>query len=111
MHKTAFNTTDQPVIIDDAGRQIGGYDWGTISTTEERASDALDAKILVLVDRPEGVEINPSAQAAFDVTDAADELASLPADEVKALVEDDDVNKAEAVEQAARSGKSPKGAR
>lgn len=106
MHKTAFNTTDQPVAIDEAGRRIGGREWGTINTTDPVAKAALEDGTLVITDRPEGDDINPDAAEAFAVTDAAADLDARPADEVKDLVEDDTATKAEAVEQAARGSKA-----
>jgi hypothetical protein len=109
MHKTAFNTTDQPVAIDEEGRRIGGREWGTINTTDPVAKQALEDGLIVITERPAGNdEINPQAAEAFAVTEAAAELAELPADEVKQLVDDDDATKAEAVEKAARSGGTSK---
>lgn len=111
MHKTAFNTTDQPVTVDAEGRMIGGQEWGSINTTADEAKALLEQGIIVIVDKPgDDADVNPEAAAAFDATDRLAELAALPADEVKdqaveAGVADDasDVTKAEAVEKLGRS--------
>lgn len=50
VYKTAFNTTDSPVVIDDEGHVLGGNEWGTVETTDDAVKAALDSGDLVLVD-------------------------------------------------------------
>jgi hypothetical protein len=77
----AFNPTDGPVIIDIAGRSLGGGEWGAIDITDDIAKDALDTHRLVRPAEP-GKGANPEAlrahkraqalsarQGAFDATE------------------------------------------
>lgn len=59
MFVTAFNRTQTPVIIDDAGRVLGGLEWGTVAVTQSRTQDAVARGALVLVDIT-----NPSTTAS-----------------------------------------------
>lgn len=67
MHKTAYNPTDGPMVVDEEGRVIGGRDWGTVNTTDPVAKVLLDDDSILLVDRSD--DMNPDATAAFDRTD------------------------------------------
>lgn len=64
MYKTAFNPGDSPVVVDGEGRTIGGGEWGTVQTTEDSASAALDSGALVIVevDDAESGDLNPEAR-------------------------------------------------
>jgi hypothetical protein len=51
-YKLAYNPTDGPVVIDTAGRMIGGREWGAADTTDEFAKTATEQGRLVLPDPP-----------------------------------------------------------
>lgn len=75
MDRTAFNTTDRPLVVDDEGRVVPGLDWGTVSTTNDRVTSLLDQGLLVLVDEPKGgVDADSPAADAFDRTRAVASL-------------------------------------
>lgn len=42
MFRPAFNPTASPVLVDGAGRSIGGGEWGAVDTTEPRVREALN---------------------------------------------------------------------
>lgn len=70
MFKTAYNPNETPVVVDDLGHVIPGLDWGTVETTANPAKDALDAGLLVLVERPgRNANVEPDAAEAFDRTE------------------------------------------
>jgi len=49
MLKLAYNSTNT-VISDSQGYSIGGYDWGTVDTTDDVSSGELSAGRLILAD-------------------------------------------------------------
>lgn len=92
-HKTAYNPSDDPLVVDTEGRVIGGREWGTYDTTDEVAKSLLASGALVPVERPEGnVDLNPDAVAAFDRTAEiearADEVRSLDKDTLLEAAQD-----------------------
>lgn len=65
MLRTAFNTSDTPITVDDLGHQIGPGEWGTATTTYEGTSRAQGQGSLLFVDVDVEVEgQNPDAVAA-----------------------------------------------
>jgi hypothetical protein len=48
----AYNPTDGPVVIDAAGRTLGGREWGPANTTDDFVKQAVDARRLVLAAIP-----------------------------------------------------------
>lgn len=112
MHKTAFNTTDGPLVIDDAGHTIGGGEWGTVQTTDPLVQAAVDADLLVVADIPDGDDVDPNARAAADRTaevhDRSESLGALEPAELQKLagksgVESEGLTKAKLVSALERS--------
>lgn len=64
MHRTAYNSTDRPVVIDDEGRIIAGRDYGTVDDSKEEVKEALALDYLILVEVGTGADINPAAAEA-----------------------------------------------
>jgi hypothetical protein len=66
----AFNPTDSPVLIDSAGRTLGGGEWGAVNLSDPFAQEASEAGRLVLPDlrtsgaTPEALEAKASADRA-----------------------------------------------
>lgn len=92
--KTVFNTTDSPVVVDSEGRSIGGFEHGTVDTTEDLASDAMDAHVLIPSVLPTGdVEVDPQVKAAHaatkDRTEKAERLRKMEKDDLAALAASD----------------------
>jgi hypothetical protein len=75
-YKLAYNPTDGPVVIDTAGRMIGGRDWGAVDTTDDLTKTAVEQGRLVLPDppgkgaRPEALHAHRHAQALSDRQEA-----------------------------------------
>lgn len=66
---TVFNTTDQPVLVDADGREVGGREWGTADTTAAATKAAFDNGSLIRADIPAEGEVNPLAAEAAARTD------------------------------------------
>lgn len=64
MFVTAYNPTDGPVLIDDAGRVLGGGEFGPVDTTEQPTKDALEDGRLVRPDSEPGRGASDEAIAA-----------------------------------------------
>ena len=78
MFRTAYNTTDAPVVVDSEGRSIGGGEWGTVETTEDAVKAALEAGSLEIIagELDDGPGQNPDALKAQEETQRlADEAA------------------------------------
>jgi len=59
VYRSVYNTSDQPVTVDAQGHTIGGREWGTVQTTEDRADRLIGNRTLVFVaDPPAGVRID-----------------------------------------------------
>lgn len=56
----AYNPTDRPVIIDSAGRSLGGGEFGAVDSTDDLAKAALAEGALIRPDAP-GKGANPDA--------------------------------------------------
>jgi hypothetical protein len=75
-YKLAYNPTDSPVVIDTAGRVIGGREWGAVDTTDEVAKTAAEQGQLVLPSppgkgaRPEALHAHRRAQALSERQEA-----------------------------------------
>ena len=70
VYKTAFNTTDSPVVIDDEGHILGGHEWGTVETTADAVKSGLDSGRLVLVDATsDSGDLDPRARDALQRTE------------------------------------------
>ena len=80
MYKVAYNSTSGPVVIDDAGRVIGGGEWGVVDSTSDATKQAIDAGRLVWADEPPADGGNPAAIDAFEhgafLTSRADALSA-----------------------------------
>lgn len=46
--KRVFNPTDQPVVIDDEGRVLGGGEWAELDTTDDLIKSLLDREQLLV---------------------------------------------------------------
>jgi hypothetical protein len=57
------NPTDGPVLLDSAGRMLGGHEWGAADTTDDMAAAALDSGRLIRPAAP-AKDANPDALAA-----------------------------------------------
>jgi hypothetical protein len=103
----AYNPTDGPVIIDSAGRSLGGGEFGAVDTSDDLARAAVAAGRLVQPDPP-GKGANPVAvqahrraealtdrQTAFTALDKP-RLHDLAVD-AELIAVDDDPHKAEIV--------------
>lgn len=63
--KLAFNTEQTPALVDSAGYQIGGFDWGVVDTTDDLAKAGLDAgRLLEADEKVLAASDNPNALAA-----------------------------------------------
>lgn len=72
-YATGFNTTPGPLVIDRAGRSLGGGEWGALRPDEQPAKGLIADGQILLVERPEGVadeDLAPGALAAFEATAA-----------------------------------------
>ena len=87
MYKTAYNTTDTPLVVDDDGRVLPARSFGTVQSTAEQVKSAVERGEVVFHDRPsKNVAISPEAKAAFDETDrVADRAAKFDGFERDAL--------------------------
>lgn len=67
----AFNTTDAPVLVDEAGYVIDGKGWGPVDTADPLGKAELDAGRLVPVTEKSllAAKDNPAAQAAIAALD------------------------------------------
>lgn len=110
----AYNPTDRPVIIDSAGRSLGGGEFGAVDTSDPLAKTALAADELVRPDDP-GKGANPAAvqahRRAQALTDRQTAFAALDKPRLleistdAALVEDgSDPSKTELVTALVHSG-------
>jgi hypothetical protein len=72
MFRPAFNGTDQPLVIDDDGRTLGGNEWGAVDADTDRVKTHVEAGSLIVVD-PESISeaANPDAVAAKAHADRA----------------------------------------
>jgi hypothetical protein len=59
----AYNPTDSPVIIDIAGRALGGGEWGAVDPVDVHTAAAVDGSRIVLAAAP-GKDAGPAAVAA-----------------------------------------------
>lgn len=64
----AYNTTDRPVLIDPAGRQLGGGEWGAVDSTNDEVRTGVDLGMLVLktVDELLVADVVPEARDAAE---------------------------------------------
>lgn len=70
-YRTAYNTTDRPVVIDDDGRIAAGGEWTPVLASHDLVRAAVDRGDLVFVDDPGGDEKgHPDAVAAFAAVEA-----------------------------------------
>lgn len=67
-YKTVFNTSADALVVSSESRVIGGYEWGSVDSSDPAASALIDSGTLVVQERPEG-EISEDAATAFDATD------------------------------------------
>src|SRR3954466_12002352 len=65
---TAYNTTPGPLVIDQAGRTLGGYEWGTVRADRAPARALLESGQLVKVEPRNDPGVNPDAALAFTET-------------------------------------------
>lgn len=70
---TVYNTTQSPVTVDEAGRQVGGGEWASVETNPVVTWALADGR-LVVVDPPTAGS-NPDAAAAAQQTAAANSTA------------------------------------
>lgn len=88
MFVVAYNPTDGPVLIDDAGRVVGGGEWAPVDSTDETAKAAFDAGRLLRAEAP-ARDANPLAvQAAAQAkafTDRSRAFAALDRDDLAEL--------------------------
>jgi hypothetical protein len=71
---TVGNSTDNPLVVDEAGRFIEAHGFGTANVSRQPAKRLLEDGMLVLVEVPEsdptsGDEVNPAARRAARVTE------------------------------------------
>lgn len=64
MYRPAFNRTDRPVLIDAAGRQLGGREWGAVDTTSDEVKRAVANDELRTYTAEFGDDANDDAKAA-----------------------------------------------
>lgn len=67
--KLAYNTTDSPILVDEAGYVIGGRSWGPVDANDVRALAEYDAGRLV--------DANEEALTASGNPDAIDAVRAL----------------------------------
>lgn len=73
MYRLAYNPTDSPVLVDAAGRTLGGREWGPVKTTADEVKVAHDAGRLVYVEL-DAKHRNRVDEAASRAHDRVDEL-------------------------------------
>lgn len=66
---TAYNSSDGPLVVDQAGRTIAGRDYGTVEPDRAPASRLIEAGHLVLIEHTTG-DVSEAGAAAFAATDA-----------------------------------------
>jgi hypothetical protein len=103
----AYNPTDGPVVIDAAGRTLGGREWAPANTTDDFVKQAVDAGRLVLAAAPakdaaaEPVKAHREAQRLTERQRALQALEKLQLLELAVTGglygENDDPNKADLV--------------
>lgn len=123
MFAPAYNPTDHPVLIDGAGRTLGGGDWGVVWRTADAVVAAVDRDDLVVLseamvpkdlasaahDAREAIEAARAAQEAHDDLEAVDKevlvaaLERVDVEHPEALAE---LHKAELVRELALAGVS-----
>jgi hypothetical protein len=70
-YKTAFNTLDVPVVVDDEGRSIPGRGWAPVLTSVDQVRAAVDQGFLVYVTADgDSADIDADAREALAATDA-----------------------------------------
>lgn len=70
MYVTAYNTSNEPLVVDVEGRGIGAHEWGTVDTTDEVAKPLLASGALVKSEAPKGDDVSPAFLAAEERTQA-----------------------------------------
>lgn len=76
LYKTAYNTSDQAIVVDDLGHVLGGGDWGAVDVTCASVKAAIDADLLLLVNvdkLPEGSLVRGEVWDAMASADARNE--------------------------------------
>lgn len=83
-YSTVKNVSGSPLPITGAGSVLGAGEFGTANVDAQPAKGHVDARRLVVVERPSGdVELDAGASAAFDETDARNAgSSSAPAEDV-----------------------------
>lgn len=92
MFVAAHNPTDQAVVVDDAGRTLGGGEWGVVDTTADQVKTAVDAARLTLApdlkaDSGNTADANDAARTAETAEKRRRQLDALDADAVHALAD------------------------
>lgn len=64
MYRPAFNRTDRPVLIDAAGRQLGGREFGAVDTTSDEVKRAVANDELRVYTADFGDDAHPDAVEA-----------------------------------------------
>lgn len=65
--RLAANTSDTPVIVDDAGHALGGHEYGAADTQSQAVKDAAARRVLVFPDPPPRNARTPAAAALREV--------------------------------------------
>lgn len=111
MYRLAYNPTDAPMLIDAAGRTLGGGEWGPVSSTADEVKAALEADTLVYVDLADDAEASVPAAAArtrvAELNERTEAFGALDKPELEQLAAElepaDGANKAQLVELLAYS--------
>lgn len=73
---TAYNTTDGPLVIDQAGRVLGGGEHGTVRADRAPARALLESGQLVEVEHRDDPDVSDEGRRVFAETATANEGAS-----------------------------------
>lgn len=105
MYKTAFNTTNSPIVVDTQGRQVGGGEWGPADSAFDGTQAAITNGTLTWTATEPDADSNPAYVEAHNRTQEMEaRRKELQAASVKALREaagDEDASKTELITQLA----------
>lgn len=84
-YRTAYNTLDRPVVVDDDGRVAAGGEWSPVLASHELVKAAVERGDLVFVDEPTGGAEGQAGEAfaattALNDADTPEELATVAED-------------------------------
>lgn len=80
-HVTVYNPGAGPVVVDQAGRTLGGTEFGTVRRDRQPAKGLLESGQLLEVEHRDGPEVDERAGIAMKATDQANSNAASSPDD------------------------------